>query len=250
MENRVLEQQVCLVTGGSRGIGKAIVERFAENGAIVYANAREPGSIDGWCKEYADKYNTPVIPLYFDICDFSAARQAVMQIKKEQGRIDVLVNNAGRVSYEFLGMIDMTKVREMFEVNVIALLQLTQLTARLMTRQKYGSIINMASVVGKSGAKGQVAYSASKGAVIALTKSAAKELAEYHVRVNAVAPGMVATDRLLKIMEEKFKDKAGDIRMKRLALPSEIADACIFLASNRSEYITGQVIAVDGSLML
>ena len=126
-------------------------------------------------------------------------------------RLDVLVNNAGMVTYELLPMIDFEKLRAMFEVNVIAMIQLVQLASRIMTRQKSGSIINMSSVVGVQGVKGQLGYSATKGAVISITKSAAKELIEHNIRVNAIAPGMVGTERFTAVFEEKFKDKIANI---------------------------------------
>ena len=147
-------------------------------------------------------------------------------------------------------MIDFEKLRQMFEVNVIAMINLIQLVSRLMTRQKSGSIINMASIVGVKGAKGQLAYSATKGAVVSVTRSAAKELAEHQIRVNAVAPGMVATDRFLHSIENRFEDKLNSVGFGRYALPEDIADAILFFASDESKYITGQVLGVDGGFIL
>lgn len=245
--SNILEGKICLVTGTNRGIGKAIVERYAEEGAIVYANARQEGSLDEWAKECSEKYNTTVIPIYFDITNAAACKDAILKIKSDHGRIDVLVNNAGMVTYELLPMIDFDKLRTMFEINVIAMIQLVQLASRVMSRQKSGSIINMASIVGTQGVKGQLGYSATKGAVISLTKSAAKELIEHNIRVNAIAPGMVGTDRFNEVFEKSFKDKINNIGIGRLATPNEIADVCVFLGSDLSTYVTGQIIGVDGS---
>ena len=247
MSTRLLEGKICLVTGTNRGIGMAIAERYAEEGAVVFANARNEGSLDVWAKQCSEKYQTSVIPLYFDITDAAASKAALLKIKSDFGRIDVLVNNAGMVTYELLPMIDFEKLRAMFEVNVIAMIQLVQLASRIMTRQKSGSIINMSSVVGVQGVKGQLGYSATKGAVISITKSAAKELIEHNIRVNAIAPGMVGTERFTAVFEEKFKDKIANIGIGRLAEPNEIANVCVFLASDLSTYVTGQVIGVDGS---
>ncbi|GAA4029835.1 SDR family NAD(P)-dependent oxidoreductase [Flavobacterium cheonhonense] len=247
MSTRLLEGKICLVTGANRGIGNAIAERYAEEGAVVFANARNEGSLDVWAKQCSEKYHTSVIPLYFDITDAAASKAALLKIKSDFGRIDVLVNNAGMVTYELLPMIDFEKLRAMFEVNVIAMIQLVQLASRIMTRQKSGSIINMSSVVGVQGVKGQLGYSATKGAVISITKSAAKELIEHNIRVNAIAPGMVGTERFTAVFEEKFKDKIANIGIGRLAEPNEIANVCVFLASDLSTYVTGQVIGVDGS---
>lgn len=249
-DTRLLKNKVCLVTGAGKGIGKAIAERFAQEGGIVYANALLAETIDEWAKECSEKNQTQVIPVYFDVTDYAAAKTVIMQIKKDQQRIDVLVNNAGIVSYELLGMLDAAKMREMLEVNVVAILQLIQLVSRLMVRQKSGSIINISSLVGAKGAKGQVAYSATKGAVISLTKSAAKELAEHKIRVNAIAPGMIATERFLEVFEKNFKERITDVGMGRLGTPEDVANSCVFLASGLSEYVTGQILGVDGSTII
>ena len=144
MENvgtKSLENKVCLITGAARGIGRAITEKLAAQGGVVYANDRLVEEMGEWVKECADKYATEIIPVSCDICDFQAVKQMIIQIKKERGHIDVLVNNAGIVTYEYLGMIDFEKLRQMFEVNAIAMINLIQLVSRLMTRQKSGSII-------------------------------------------------------------------------------------------------------------
>lgn len=247
---RLLRDKVCLVTGAGRGIGKSTVMRFAQEGAIVYANVREEGLLEEWIELHHEELEGEIIPVYFDITDSAGIKQFAMQIKREQGKIDVLVNNAGVVSNELLGMISKSKVREMFEVNVFGLLELTQLIAtKFMIKQKSGSIINMASIVGAKGSRGQIAYSASKGAVIALTKSMAKELAEHNIRVNAIAPGMIATERLQKTIKDIYKE-IPQIGMGRLGTPEEISDICVFLASEMSTYVTGQILEASGSMIL
>jgi 3-oxoacyl-[acyl-carrier protein] reductase len=247
---KLLSGKVCLITGTSRGIGRSIAERFAEEGAIVYANSRKPDSIDEWSEECGLKHQTKVYPVYFDITDYVALKQAVLQIMKAEQHIDVLVNNAGIVSYELLGMIRVEDLRNMFEVNVVAMIQLIQIVSRLMSRQKKGSIINISSIVGAKGVKGQLAYSATKGAVISLTKSAAKELASQNIRVNALAPGMVDTERFHEVFEKHFAERLSDIGLGRLAKPEDIANACVFLGSDLSEYISGQILGVDGCTVI
>ena len=242
-----LDNKVCLVTGASKGIGRAIAEVFAAEGAVVIANARKQGSIDDWARSCSEENGVQVLPMYFDVTDHQAVKDAVKRIKSEYQRLDVLVNNAGVVSYELLPMLNIDKFREMLEVNVIGAVHLTQLASRLMSRQKSGSIINISSVVAVNGVEGQAAYAASKGALISFTKAAAKELASGHVRVNAVAPGMIGTERIQQVFEKNMEEKESLIGMKRLGEPEEIADACVFLASDKSRYITGQTLVVDGS---
>jgi 3-oxoacyl-[acyl-carrier protein] reductase len=246
----LLKDKVCLITGASKGIGRSIAETFAEQGAIVYANARTQNSIDEWAKELSEKHQTKVVPVYFDVTDLASAKKAVMQIKQNENKVDVLVNNAGMVTYEMIPMAQMDTFKSMLDVNVIGAFNLLQIVSRIMSRQKSGSIINMTSIVADKGAKGQVAYATTKGAIIAMTKSAAKELASLQIRVNAIAPGMVGTERFLNVFENKFKDKINNIGMGRLASPNEIADLCVFLSSDMSTYITGQIIGIDGSTEL
>lgn len=245
--NDELTGKICLVTGTSRGIGKVIAETFCEAGAIVYAEARTEGCLDDWSHEISEKFSGQILPIYFDITDSEAIRKAVIKIKKEQERLDVLVNNAGMVTNENLGMIRKQTMLEMFEVNVFGLLDLTQLIAtRFMVRQKSGSIINIASIVAVEGSKGQIGYSASKGAVISMTKSMAKELAPSNIRVNAVAPGMIGTERLKVTIKEEYKNRIPEIGMGRLGKPEDIANACLYFATDRSAYTTGQVLVVGG----
>lgn len=244
--NNILKNKIALITGAGAGIGRATASLFAKEGATVYA-----ADIKGleWIK--TEEFEGGCIkPLPLDICDFSAVKNAVVSIKKEHGCIDVLANIAGLITYEMMPLIDYDKFRKMWEVNVVALINLMALVSRVMQRKQRGSIINMASMVGVKGAKGQLSYSATKGAVIAATKSAAKELAEYHICVNAIAPGMVGSERFKAVLAEKFSQKINDIPFGRLAEPDEIANLCLFLASDSSSYITGQVIGVDGGALI
>ena len=240
----LLENKVAIVTGAGRGIGRAIAEKFAGEGALVYAADIREDDL-----KWTDN-SERVHGIVLDICDYTAVKNAVMTIKKEHGTIDVLVNNAGLISYEMMSMIDYDKLRKMIEVNVVSLIYLMQLAARIMTRQQSGSIINMASMVAVKGAAGQLSYSATKGAVISATKSAAKELANNHIRVNAIAPGMVGTERFKAVLEEKFSQKINDIPFGRLAEPEDIANAALYLASDMSSYVTGQIIGVDGAAII
>ncbi|WP_022765829.1 SDR family NAD(P)-dependent oxidoreductase [Butyrivibrio sp. XPD2006] len=249
--DKLLRDRICLVTGTSKGIGKRIAEKFAAEGATVYATARTGGCLDDWSSEVTTDSAGSVIPVYFDMTDSAGIKACVLRIKKECGKLDVLVNNAGMVTNELLGMISIDKMRQMFDVNVFGLMELSQLAAmKLMKPNKSGSIINISSIVGVEGSRGQIAYSASKGAVISITKSMAKELAPDKVRVNAVAPGMVATERLKATIKEQYHDVIPQIGMGRLAETDDIADACLYFASDMSLYTTGQVLTIGGAMVL
>lgn len=242
----LLSGKVALVTGAGKGIGNKTVERFAEEGAIVYATDINEGSLDAFAKIISEKYATQIIPLYFDVTDESAAKNAVLRIKKECGHIDILVNNAGIMRDNVIGMIGQQLVQDVFNINVFAVINMIQLVNKLMSRQKSGSIINISSIVGLEGASGQLVYSASKGAVAALTKAASKELAPNGIRVNAVAPGLINTGLLQAIGEEKINENLKNIKIGRLGEPIDVANVILFLASDLSAYVTGEIIGIDG----
>lgn len=239
-----LRNKICIVTGVAQGIGKAIAFKMLEQGAIVYGCDRTSGSMD-----VMEEANGNFHSIYFDVTDAAAAKAAMMQVKKEQGRIDVLVNNAGVVFNKKIGMIVREETELMFRVNVIAVIELTQLVSRIMARTGGGSIVNIASVTAVLGSAGQSAYSATKGAIIAFTKSSAKELAPQKIRVNAVAPGIVKTERFEELYEassEKIDTRIGRIALGRLGNPEDVANAVVFLASDYASYISGQILGVDG----
>lgn len=235
----LLQDKVCIITGAAQGIGRQIARQFADDGAIVYACDRQDFTSD----------NDRIRPLVMDVTDAGSVKAAFMQIYKAEGHIDCLVNNAGIVYNRKIGMIVREETERMFLVNVIAVLEMIQLVSRLMARNGGGSIVNIASVTAVLGSPGQVAYSATKGAIISMTKSAAKELAPQGIRVNAVAPGIVKTERFAELYEangEKIDARIQRIALGRLGTPEDIANACAFLASDRASYISGQVLGVDG----
>jgi len=246
----LLKNKVVIITGCNRGIGRAILELFAENGASIYANARKDGSLDEITQELSEKYSVQIVPIYFDVTDAAAIKNCFARIQKEKGRLDVLVNNAGIMHDALIGMIDNKLINDVFATNVFSAINMTQYAARFMSRQGSGSIINMASIVGIEGSAGQAVYSASKGAIVALTKSSSKELCPKGIRVNAIAPGMIDTDILHSIGKEKMTKNISQIGMGRLGLPIEIAKAALFLASDLSSYITGQVLGVNGGIII
>ena len=234
---KLLENKVALITGAGRGIGKVIAEQFVADGAIVYVNDLNEPEIEG------------AKPICFDVTDTNALKAGLMSIYKAEGRIDVVVNNAAIIQNQKLGMVTKPLLEKMYAVNVFAVIDMIQIASRLMARTGGGCFVNMASVTGVVGSPGQVAYSASKGAVIALTKSSAKELAPQGIRVNAVAPGIIKTERFEELYEasgDKIDQRIGRIALGRLGTPHDIAYAVSFLASDRASYISGHVLGVDG----
>ncbi len=247
----MLTGKVCIVTGGSRGIGKAISQIFAQNGAVVYATATKEWSVEEWAEDFNREIGGEIRSLYFDISDEHAAKNAVMKVKKACGHIDGLVNNAGVEFNELIGMINPENMEKMFSVNVYGTINMLQLVSRIMGRQENGgSIVNITSMTALRGNKGQLVYSATKGAVISLTKSAAKELSEKKIRVNAIAPGLTSTDMMKQTDLEKLQTRINNICMGRLAEPEDIANACMFMVSDLSTYISGQVLVVDGCTIM
>ena len=234
---KLLENKVALITGAGRGIGKVIAEQFIADGAIVYVNDLTEPDVEG------------AKPICFDVTDSIALKAGLMSIYKAEGRIDVVVNNAAIIQNQKLGMVTKPLLEKMYAVNVFAVIDMIQIASRLMSRNGGGCFVNMASVTGVVGSPGQVAYSASKGAVISITKSAAKELAPMNIRVNAVAPGIVRTERFEELYEatgNKIDERIGRIALGRLGTPQDIANAVSFLASDRADYISGQILGVDG----
>lgn len=246
---RLLQNKNVIITGARRGIGRAAVEAFAEHGANVWACARKyDEDFENEMIILANKNGVWIKPIYFEMTDAVQMRDAVQKIREYKLDIDILVNNAG-ISYDaLLPMISIEKAHNLFDINFFAHIQLTQMIARQMMRVKSGSIINTASYLGYDGNRGQTMYSASKAAIYAMTKSLAKELADYNIRVNAIAPGVVDTDLIKTIKEEDFMKIMERCPMHRPAMPREIANMMVVLASELSSYVTGQVIRVDGGL--
>jgi 3-oxoacyl-[acyl-carrier protein] reductase len=246
---KMLENKVVVVTGAGRGIGRVIAEQMAQDGAIVYVNDLVLGDMEEWAADCSSRNNTKVAPVAFDVTDSSALKAGLMSVYKAEGRLDCVVNNAALIANQKLGMVSKPLLEKMFSVNVFAVIDMIQLASRLMARNGGGNIVNIASITAVVGSPGQVAYSSTKGAIISLTKSAAKELSPLQIRVNAVAPGIIKTERFAELYEadgEKIDQRIDRIALGRLGTPQDVANAVAFLASDRASYISGQILGVDG----
>ncbi|MDR1472903.1 MAG: SDR family oxidoreductase [Synergistaceae bacterium] len=245
----LLKGKTAIITGTRRGIGRAVVETFAANGADIYAHARSDSpEFTEEMRSAADKYGVEIWPVFFDMTDGASMKAFVKGLMSDKREIDVLVNNAGVTHNALFNMTTEVTLREQFEVNFFSVFLLIQYISKFMVKQKSGSIINIASTAGEDGNPGKSAYGASKAAVIAMTKSIAAELGELGVRANCIAPGVTETDMLATLPSVVLEETKNSLDLRRVGLPSEIADTALFLASDLSSYITGQTIRVDGGL--
>lgn len=246
----LLSGKVALITGAARGIGKAIALKYASEGAdIAFTDLAIDENAENTRKEL-EAYGVKVMAIASNAASFEDSHAVVEQVVKELGRIDVLVNNAG-ITKDGL-MMRMTEAQwdAVINVNLKSAFNFTHAVVPVMMRQRSGSIINMSSVVGVHGNAGQANYSASKAGMIGLAKSIAAEMGSRGVRANAVAPGFIITDMTAKLSEEVRKQWAEQIPLRRGGTPEDIANVCLFLASDLSSYVTGQVISVCGGMKM
>lgn len=246
----MLRGKNAIITGARRGIGRATVEVFAEQGANVWACARkEDAAFEKDMAQLAKRYGVWIEPVYFELTDEGQMKQAVRQIQKEKKPVDILVNNAGVAAQSTsFPMTSLEKIKEVFEVNFFSQILLTQYVARMMLRQQAGSIVNLTSIAALDGEPAQLEYVGSKAAMAGATKKLAREFGGQGIRVNAVAPGVIDTDMGNQIEPELMDRMLEKTMLNRLGTPKEIANVIAFLASDQASYITGQVIRVDGGL--
>lgn len=238
-----------VITGCNRGIGLAIMEKVAEYGGNVIACMRKASAdIDVIMQDLQEKYGIRISPFYFDMSDMEAIKKSAGQILKLKVPVDGLVNNAG-ITGENLSfpMTDMGKLQDIYQINLMGPLYFTQRILKNMMRHRTGSIVNMSSMAAIDGEPGQISYVSSKSAWIGVTKKLASELgAKTNIRVNAVAPGITDTGMIAQMDPELLKNTLNRTALKRIAKPEEIAEVVAFLLSDRSSFVTGQVIRADG----
>lgn len=245
-----LANRVAIVTGGSRGIGRAIVELFAAEGADVTFLFREDTVSASEVIAGAERNGQQVHGEQVDVRDAAGCAAAVERIADRCGRIDVLVNNSGIVRDNLLPLLEEDDVRAVLDTNVGGVFNMARAVVPHMVAQRAGKIINVSSVAAEKGGRGQTNYAASKGAINALTRALAVELAPRHITVNAIAPGVIATDMSRDVCERAPNEVLSRILLRRLGTAAEVAHAVAFLASPYADYITGQVLHVDGGFKM
>lgn len=245
---KLLEGKVALITGASRGIGKAIALEFAKHGANIAFSDIKADENMALCEKELKALGVEARGYASNAASFEESAQLVDNVVKDFGRIDVLVNNAGITRDNLLMRMSEQDWDLVLNVNLKSVFNLTHACQKVMLKHRSGSIINMSSVVGVSGNAGQANYSASKAGIIGFTKSIAKELGSRNIRCNAIAPGFIITDMTAKLSEEVRKDWEQKIPLRRGGKPEEVAKACVFLASDLSSYVSGQVLHVCGAM--
>ena len=238
------------ITGASRGIGRAVALQAARQGASLILTARSLDGLNQVAEEIRGIGGKAPEIVACDVADRDALKSAFKEVHRHAKSLDFVVNNAGILRDALIGMIASSQIDEVLRTNTIAPIQIMQFAARLMSQSRTGSIVNVASIIGRTGNEGQVLYAASKAALIGATKSAARELAKSGIRVNAVAPGVIDTNMISAIPPARMERLLQSISIGRLGTADEVAHVICFLASGYSSYVTGQVIGVDGGMWL
>lgn len=247
----MLKNKISVITGATRGIGFATSLEFARQGSVVVMLGRSEESLKLASTKILLEIPSAIIDtIVCDVSEPDSVRDAFQGIFKKHKRLHVLVSNAGILDDALIGMVTTKQIEKTFGVNTYGVIYCAQYASRLIARSGGGSIINVSSIIGTNGNIGQAVYGASKAAVIGITKSLSKELAVQQVRVNAIAPGFIETDMAKSIGPEKYQERLNSIKMGRTGTAEEVAKVALFLASDLSTYVTGQVIGVDGGMMI
>lgn len=247
------EKKVAFITGGSRGIGKKVAEKFAKQGYNLVINyVSENTNIQEITKEMKQNSNGEIEILFCkgDVTSLTSCEQMVNEAIEKFGKIDVLVNNAGITKDNLLMRMKEEEFDKVIQVNLKGTFNMTKTVTPYMMKKRYGKIVNISSVVGVSGNAGQCNYAASKAGIIGFTKSIAKELASRNILANCVAPGFIVTD-MTDVLSERVKEEiSNQIPLKKMGTPEEVANAVYFLANEENTYITGQVLNIDGGMLM
>lgn len=245
----MLSGKNAIVTGALQGIGKSTVEYFASEGANVWACAQfQTKEFETFCEDTSSKYGVWVKPIYFDLLNSDEIKKGVKTIQTDKIPVNILVNIAGIAKDALFQMVSMETMKQVFEINFFSQIYLSQFITKLMLRNGQGSIIFVSSITAMDGNIGQLAYGSSKAAIIGAMKTMSKELSSKGIRVNAVAPGVIDTDMNKMVPQEVIEEKIKSMDIKRMGTVEEISSTIAFLASDLSDYITGQVIRIDGGI--
>ena len=246
----LIQNKTAVITGCNRGIGKKILEVFSANGATIFACVRNVSEeFKTFTNEMEKKFNNKIIPIQFDLNDEDQVKKAASNILSSNSPVDILVNNAATIYTALFQMTSIKKLKETFETDFFSQTLFTQYSLKSMIKKKSGSILYISSSSALDGNEGRSAYSSAKAAIIAQAKALSREVGMYNIRVNAIAPGLTDTDMMKEnTPKEIVKEVASRTSLRRIANPQEIANAALFLSSDLSSYITGQVIRVDGGM--
>ena len=246
---KLLENRTAIITGASRGIGRGIAIEFAKQGANVAFTYNSSVEAAKALENELEQFGIKAKGYQSNAAIYDAAQDLVQEVIKEFGSVDVLINNAGITKDNLLLRISEEDFDKVIEVNLKSVFNLTKAVIRPMVKQRKGSIINMSSVVGVKGNAGQTNYAASKAGILGFTKSVAQELGSRNIRCNAIAPGFIETEMTAKLDQNTVQEWRDAIPLKRGGTPEDVANACVFLASDLSSYVTGQTLNVDGGML-
>ena len=243
----LLLNKTALITGASKGIGEAIAELYAEHGANLVLISRDMGRLTS-LKNKIEHKNAVQVSIYrADVSNYEEIKSVFKQISSDKLSVNIIVNNAGVMLDGTLMMMKLEAIKQNIDVNTLGTINVAQASIKLLIKNRGGAIINMTSIIGTNGSSGQSVYSASKSAIIGFTKSLSKELSALNIRVNAIAPGFIATNMTAHIPAQQT---IASIGLARVGQPLDVANVALFLASDLSSYVTGQVIGVDGGMII
>jgi len=242
----MLKDKVMLITGAGRGIGRATALLAAENHARVIVNYNNSERAADELLDLIAAKGSTAVKIKADVSKEDEVKRMFKEIKSTFGHLDILFNNAGIMRNNLLMMTKVDELNSMYEINCKGTFLCSQSAAKMMMKQNFGRIINVSSIVGTHGSHGQTAYSASKSFIVGFTTSAAKELGRYNITVNAIAPGLIATDMTKDLKDEVRAELIGNVALGRIGTPEDIAKVVLFLASPLGDYVSGQIIGVDG----